>query len=413
MHYIGIEEHGMATLPLSGKRAIELGTMIAAPFATHILAQLGAEVVKVEPPSGDTTRALVRGGPSGTIIAYSHGKKAICIDLTTIGGKAVFARLVASADIVIHNLAPSAARKLKVTAADCAALKPDIIHVHIKGYGAGPQADDLMTNPIAEAATGAMDDHRVDGRPTRFGPSYHDQFAGTYAVINVLAALLDPAANRHIEIGLYETGLHLAARDLAGMQLKTQLLGRLEKEGGGEFSMPGYGSYQTADGRWLYLLTLTDAHWAKLAEALAIPEGAEPELAKLRERKKQRERVEAAVARAVGALDFDDASTRLRAAGLGFNEVMPLERVLDAPHARAHGKLRELDYRGLHFEVPEFPGPSAAAPNLPPPEMGEHTLSLLAELGFGPDEQESLIAEGAVESINSQKFAWAPVREKP
>jgi crotonobetainyl-CoA:carnitine CoA-transferase CaiB-like acyl-CoA transferase len=270
-----------------------------------------------------------------------------------------------------------------------------------------------MTNPIAEAATGAMDDHRVDGRPTRFGPSYHDQFAGTYAVINVLAALLDPAANRHIEIGLYETGLHLAARDLAGMQLKTQLLGRLEKEGGGEFSMPGYGSYQTADGRWLYLLTLTDAHWAKLAEALAIPEGAEPELAKLRERKKQRERVEAAVARAVGALDFDDASTRLRAAGLGFNEVMPLERVLDAPHARAHGKLRELDYRGLHFEVPEFPGPSAAAPNLPPPEMGEHTLSLLAELGFGPDEQESLIAEGAVESINSQKFAWAPVREKP
>ena len=96
--------------------------MIAAPFATHILASLGAEVIKVEPPSGDTTRSLVRGGPSGTIVAYSHGKKDICLDLTTAAGKEVFLRLAASADVVIHNLAPSAARKLGVTAADCSAV---------------------------------------------------------------------------------------------------------------------------------------------------------------------------------------------------------------------------------------------------------------------------------------------------
>ena len=147
------------SLPLKGKRVIELGTMIAAPFATHILASLGAEVIKVEPPSGDTTRSLVRGGPSGTIVAYSHGKKDICVDLTTPSGKEVFLRLAASADVVIHNLAPSAARKLRVTAEDCSAVNPAIIHVHIKGYTHGPQADDLMTNPIAEAATGAMDDH--------------------------------------------------------------------------------------------------------------------------------------------------------------------------------------------------------------------------------------------------------------
>ncbi|MFA7586163.1 MAG: CoA transferase, partial [Novosphingobium sp.] len=127
--------------PLHGKRVIELGTMIAAPFATHILSQLGAEVIKVEPPSGDTTRALVRGGPSGTIIAYSHSKKAICLDLTTEGGKDVFRRLVASADVVIHNLAPSAARKLGVTADDCMAVNPALIHVHVKGYTHGPQAD--------------------------------------------------------------------------------------------------------------------------------------------------------------------------------------------------------------------------------------------------------------------------------
>jgi len=406
----------MAHKPLAGRRVIELGTMIAAPFATHILSQLGAEVIKVEPPAGDTTRALIRGGPSGTIIAYSHSKKAICLDLTTEGGKDVFRKLAASADVVIHNLAPSAARKLGVTADDCMAVNPGIVHVHVKGYTFGPQADDLMTNPIAEAATGAMDDHRIDGRPTRFGPSYHDQFAGTYAVIRVLATLLDPnasEADRRIEIGLYETGLHLAARDLAGMQLKTQLLGRLEKEGGGEFSMPGYGSYLTSDGRWVYLLVLTDAHWAKLTKALDMPEDGNPEFAKLRDRKKQRDTVEAAVRLAVGKLTFAEAEARLRAAGLGFNEVMPLERVLEVPQAREEGKLRELDYRGYHFEVPEFAGvPGPVEANLPPPELGEHTLALLEELGYSAEERAALIADGAAEGLDPAKFAWAPVREK-
>ncbi len=401
--------------PLHGKRVLELGTMIAAPFATHILASLGAEVIKIEPPMGDTTRALVRGGPSGTIIAYSHSKKAMCLDLTTDGGKAVFRRLVASAHVVIHNLAPSAARKLEVTADDCFAVNPALVHVHIKGYTHGPQADDLMTNPIAEAATGAMDDHRVDGRPTRFGPSYHDQFAGTYAVIRVLAALMNPAASaadRRVEIGLYETGLHLAARDLAGMQLKTQLLGRLEKEGGGEFSMPGYGSYLTRDQRWVYLLILTDAHWAKLTRALAMPEDGDERFLKLRDRKAQRETVEAAVSRAIGALSFSEAEAKLRAAGLGFNEVMPLERVLDAPQARQPGKLREVDYRGLHFEVPEFPGQAEHAESLPPPEMGEHTLALLEELGFSDLERTALVEAGAARPAQPGDFAWAPVKAK-
>ncbi|MFC0205784.1 CaiB/BaiF CoA transferase family protein [Novosphingobium soli] len=402
-------------MPLRGKRILELGTMIAAPFATHILSQLGAEVIKIEPPAGDTTRALVRGGPSGTIVAYSHSKKALCLDLTTAQGKEVFRRLVETADVVIHNLAPAAARKLEVSADACMAVNPRLVHVHIKGYTHGPQADDLMTNPIAEAATGAMDDHRVDGRPTRFGPSYHDQFAGTYAVIRVLAAMLDPAASeedRRIEIGLYETGLHLAARDLAGMQLKTQLLGRLEKEGGGEFSMPGYGSYLTSDERWVYLLILTDAHWAKLTRALDMPEDGKPEFARLRDRKAQRDVVEAAVRAAVARYSYAEIEQRLRAAGLGFNEVMPLERVLEKPQARQDGKLRDLAFRGLQFEVPEFPGQRQVRENLPPPEIGEHTEALLGELGYAAGEVAALLASGAAKAYKPGDFAWAPVRQK-
>src|SRR5690554_712006 len=111
MHYIETASSGdvaMTTLPLADCRVIELGTMLAAPFASHILAQLGAEVIKVESPRGDPTRALVRGGPSGTLIAYSHGKKSVCIDLSQAGGKLAFEKLIGTADVLVHNLAPGA-----------------------------------------------------------------------------------------------------------------------------------------------------------------------------------------------------------------------------------------------------------------------------------------------------------------
>jgi crotonobetainyl-CoA:carnitine CoA-transferase CaiB-like acyl-CoA transferase len=405
----------MSQKPLAGRRVIELGTMVAAPFATHILSQLGAEVIKVEPPRGDTTRNLVRGGPSGTLIAYSHSKKSIVIDVSVPEGYEAFCKLIATADVFIHNLAPSAVHKLKITPDDLAKVNPKLIYAQVRGYAHGPQENELATNPVAEASTGVMFDHVVDGRPSRLGPSYHDQFAGTFAVIRIMATMLNPAptaADRRIEIGLYETGLHVAARDLAGVQLKTQLLGRPEKEAGGEFSMPGYGAYKTKDERWLYLLVLTDVHWQKLTAALAMPEGNDPELAKLRDRKKQRDRVEAAVRTAIGARTYDEVATLLRESSVGFTEILSLEHVLDAEQARQPGKLRDLNFRGYKFEVPEFPGQMESEPNLPPPELGEHTVDVLKSLGYSDADCAALLEKRAVAITNPAEFAYAPVRPK-
>jgi crotonobetainyl-CoA:carnitine CoA-transferase CaiB-like acyl-CoA transferase len=401
---------------LSGRRVIELGTMLAAPFAAHILSQLGAEVIKVEPPSGDPTRSLVRGGPSGTFIAYSHGKQSVCIDLSQPDGQAALHKLLATADALVHNLSPKAARKLKLTREDCEAVNPRLIYCHIRGYAAGPLEDELASNPVAEASTGVMEANRVNGRPSRLGPSYHDQFAGAYAVIGMLASLLQQQQGQPaspVEVGLYETGLHVASRDLVGVQLKTRLLGRPEREPHGEFSMPGYGAYQTADERWVYLLMLNDTHWLKFCQALELP--ADESLATLRQRRKAREHVEGLVRAAMAAHSFDSVAARLKGAGVGYTEVLPLERVLDVPQARYPGKLRHVDFRDYQFDVPEFPRLHAGEDDVaaqPPPDLGEHTAAVLRAAGVDQAEYAKLLGSGAIAEAAPNSFAWAAVRKE-
>lgn len=407
---------------LAGRTVLELGTMLAAPFAAHVMAQLGAEVIKIEPPVGDSTRTMMRGGPSGTFIAYSRGKKSICIDLKTGEGQAVLARLIAKADIVVHNLAPNAARRLKVTFDDCDRANPKIIYCHIQGYGEGPRADDLASNPVIEANTGAMYTHRIDGRPTRLGPSYHDQFAGSYAVIGILAALAAKDADRSgrcVEVGLYETGLHVAARDLAGAQLKSQLGVKSSGDGGGEFSMPGYGAYETADGRWVYLVMLSDAHWKKFCEALSLPQAGDETLATMRQRKKQRAQVEAIVSAAVRATSFDALTRLLKTAEIGYTEVKATEEVLNEPQARQPGKLAKVPFGGLQFSVPNLPlphqRPAPAAPEPPPPALGEHTLQVLRAAGYDEAACAELVSRGVVltaeQTTKPAGSPWAPVRK--
>jgi crotonobetainyl-CoA:carnitine CoA-transferase CaiB-like acyl-CoA transferase len=261
-----------------------------------------------------------------------------------------------------------------------------------------------------------MEANRVNGRPSRLGPSYHDQFAGAYAVIGILASMLrsrEDTSAGHVEVGLYETGLHVASRDLVGVQLKTQLLGKPEREPHGEFSMPGYGAYETSDERWIYLLMLNDTHWSKFCQAMELPNDAS--LATLRQRKKAREQVEGMVKATVAARSFDAVATRLKTAGVGFTEVLPLERVLDASQARHPGKLRNVQFRGFDFEIPEFPRLHVGEDGIgtqTPPDLGEHTAVLLQSAGVDRAQYEALLASGAIAETSPTAFAWAPVRRE-
>ncbi len=392
----------MSHLALSGKRVLELGGWIAAPYAGNVLTHLGAEVIKVEGLAGDPTRTLVRGGPGGTFIAYNHGKKSVCIDLASPHGHAVFDKLLKTADVVLHNLSPDAAHNLRVTIQDCHAVNPELVYCHITGYGPGPRQDEVASNPIAEAATGVMYANRVNGRPTRLGPSHHDVFAGMNAVIGILAAFTPSdgnTRNRRVEIGLYETALHIAARDLVGVTLSDQVPREQRQSKASEFGQPGYGAYETADRRWLYLVILSDAHWQQFCNVMKLPQGDDPTLRTRGQRRARSDELEALVTATIKSHQFEECTALFKSGGLGFTEVRRYREVLNDPQAQYPGKVSLLLFQGLEYPIVNSPILSeipSQASQTPPPLLGEHTEQVVRSLGYNNNEYGELVLAKAV-----------------
>ena len=388
---------------LSGLRVLELGGFVAAPFAGRWLAQLGAEVIKVESFEGDPTRTIMRGGPGTSFIAFGAEKRSVCIDLASPAGHEVLMRLVETADVVLHNFSPDAARKLHLQKEDLLTRNPKLILCHIRGFGPGPRQDDVATNPMVEAATGIMYNNRVEGRPMRMGPPYLDLFAGVNAVIGILAELASrgrtgACTGAAFDVGLYESALHIASRDLIGVQMEA----RTEQKAlnaRGEYALPGYGAYLTADDRWIFLLMLRDVHWQKFSEAMEIPESREESLAKLSGRQSQEARVEKAIRDRVRQFDYDALASRLKTSGVGFSEVVPPAQVFDEPQIKPPGKLVTARYLGHSYEVPGFPmftGEPPQARQWEVPALGQDTLDVVRSLGYDESECQALLGQRAI-----------------
>jgi crotonobetainyl-CoA:carnitine CoA-transferase CaiB-like acyl-CoA transferase len=383
---------------LTGRRVLELGGYVAAPFAGRMLADLGAEVIKIEARAGDPTRTTA----CGFFVAYNVGKRSLCLDLSSHEGYSLFEKLLKTADVLIHNLAPISAQRLKVTYEDCYSINPEAIYCHIKGYGSGPLQNELASNPIIEAATGVMDTNRLEGRPTRLGPSYHDMFAGTYAVVGILAALIAHKAateSRRVEVALYETGLHVAGGELVSSQVSAQTnsgKGRLTR---GAFDFPGYGAYQTSDHRWIYLVMLADEHWRKFSRAMLPGREDDPSLVSVQHRQQHRELVESLVTNSVAALSFDEVAARLHSVGFGYTEVKPNGEVLDEPQAMQPGKVLKAHFLGREYKVPHLSivsGSVRRAPDLVPPRFGEHSVEIAQSLGYDASDCVALVERGVI-----------------
>lgn len=376
------------TAPLDGLLVVAFEQAVSAPYATRLLADLGARVIKVEVPgTGDFTRDYddaVRG-LAAHFTWLNRNKESLALDLRTSAD--VVAALVERADVVIQNFAPGAARRLGIDARSVVAANPRAIAVDLSGYGAGgPLAERRAYDLLVQAEAGSCAITGQPGEPAKPGIPIADTGAGMHAAIAILAALHGRAttgAGAAIEIGMFDV-----VADLVGWALGYTRHTGVERPPNGMSSpmVAPYGAYPTRDGATVVLGTTNDGEWQRLAlDLLERPDlAADPALATNEQRCASRARIDGVIAGWTAERDLAEVLARADGARIGCATLNGIAAVLDHPQLHERG-------RWVDVGSPVGPLPSLAAvpvspqwtlPLTPIPAVGEHTAAVLAELGL-------------------------------
>src|SRR3954454_10275642 len=379
-------------LPLDGILVVALEQAVAAPLATRHLADLGARVVKIErPDGGDFARHYDHAvkGLASHFVWLNRGKESMVLDVKQPGGADVLDRLIARADVFLHNLGPGAVDRLGFDSNRLRAAYPRLVICAMSGYGStGPYRDKRAYDLLVQSEAGLV---AVTGTPehaAKAGIPVADIASGMYAFANVLAALLH--RERTGEGAAFEVTMLDALVEWMGHPLHVaEHTGEDPPRAG--LSHPVIAPYDaspTADGHEVVIGIQNDREWVRLAtDVLGRPDLAtDPEFAPNVARVRNREAVDAAVAAAMAKLPVDDAIRALDDARIASARLREVSEVLDHPQLAARDRWREtstpgVDVRPLRSAVE----PVGESPIGPVPRLGEHTETVLAELAFGPE----------------------------
>ncbi|WP_037869354.1 CaiB/BaiF CoA transferase family protein [Streptomyces sp. NRRL S-813] len=392
-------------LPLEGITVVAVEQAVSAPFATRQLADLGARVVKVERiDGGDFARGYdtAAGGLASHFVWCNRGKESLAVDLKDPRGLAVVRRLVADADVFVQNLAHGAAARLGLDAATLCAAHPRLIAVDISGYGsAGPYADKRAYDMLVQCEAGLVSVTGTPEQPVKAGIPAADIAAAMYAFSGVLAALLRRATTGRggpVEVSMLE-----ALAEWMGHPLHHAMHGGAApaRTGLAHAVIAPYDAYGTADGGRVLLSVQNDREWRRLAEqVLDQPAlGTDPAFATNAARVANRERTDALVAKALGALDADEAVARLEGAGVACARLRDVHEVAEHPQLAARERWREVGtpVGPLRALLPAITLPGGAEPRMGEvPALGQHTGMLLRAVGMADDEIAALRRDGVV-----------------
>ena len=379
--------------PLHGVRIIDFSTNMAGPYATMILAQLGADVVKVEPPGGDDARHWPPAIGDGSVV-HAHmnaGKRGIVLDLAQQQGQAVALRLLAGADVVLQSMRPGVADRIGIGEAACRSVRPDVLYYNLNAFGAGPEGRSLPGyDPLVQAFSGIMRMNGHEGTPlARCAPSVIDLGTGQWVATAVLAAVLSRHrghAVRSIETALVDTAFSLVPYQATAAHMTGQ---RPKRAGSGNPIAAPYQVYPLEGGEMM-LAAPNQRLWERVVAVLAAPELLDDErfrtvAARSRNNAALDEEIRARLAGAT--LDFW--VSRFRAAGVPVTPVPGLEQSIRSSTAAERATVHELDGVPL-VRLPWLVDGAPVLPERPAPRLGEHTTEILIELGFDEEEREAL-----------------------
>ncbi|GAA4335938.1 CaiB/BaiF CoA-transferase family protein [Pigmentiphaga soli] len=391
--------------PLQGITVLELGHIVAGPTAGQILAELGAEVIKIESVGGGDQARNMPGSIAAMFHFLNRNKQSVALDLKG-EGREVFLRMAASADVVVDNFAYQAVDRLGIGYPVVSELNPGLVWLSIKGFLPGPSEALPMLDELAQMAGGLAFMTGLPGKPMRAGASLTDNAAAAYGVIGVLAALFSRNANggrgRHVTTGLYETCAYFVAQWMGAAQYSGEPsvpISVVRQDTRMGFSV--YRLFDTADGSQVFIGIVSDAHWDRFCAEFGLAAlHDDPRFADEASRRLNRPALYEALAGLVGGFTKQEAAARLRAAKIPFAPVNRPDELGADEHLAQSGQLVDVPLpNGVVGKAPKLPfrlgGHDMAVRNLAP-ALGADTRAVLARYGFSADEIAALEEKGVI-----------------
>jgi crotonobetainyl-CoA:carnitine CoA-transferase CaiB-like acyl-CoA transferase len=397
-----MSDDGQAAGPLAGVRVADFTRVLAGPFATMTLGDLGADVVKVESLQGDDTRGWgppFAGGESAYYLCANRNKRSLAVDLDAPAGREICRSLVQSADVVVHNLRAASARKLGLDHASVRELRPDVVHCAISGYGQASERPGY--DYILQAVGGLMSiTGEPGGAPMKVGVALTDLFTGLYAVIAIQAALAHRARTgegQAVDLALYDAQLAMLANAASNVLVGGQDAGRM---GNAHPNIVPYQLFDTADGT-VVVTVGNDRQFVVLADVLGRPDLAEHEDYRTNSaRVAHRDVLVPLLQELVRQRTTAELVQRLEQRGVPVGPVRSVAEALASDLTAERGMVWQVPHPALG-EVPLVGSPLKLALTPPaarrhPPLLGEHTVEVLGELGFTPAQSRALLDDGVV-----------------
>ena len=374
----------MNTLPLTGIRVIEFTHMVMGPTCGMILADLGAEVIKIEPPGGDKTRKLPGLG-IGFFRSFNRNKKSVVLDITTPQGQATVRELVAESDVVLENFRPGLMEKLGLDYASLAAANPRLIYATHKGFLPGPYENRLALDEVVQMMGGLSYMTGPEGRPLRAGTSVNDIMGGMFGAIGVLAALRErdsTGKGQEIQSALFENCVFLSAQHMQQFMMTHEPAPPMPSR---VSAWSVYDVFTLAHGEQLFIGAVSDKQWFTLCDVLQRPDlAADPTL----QTNAQRVVVRPALLLRLGEIlqqhTIEALSPKLEAAGIPYAPIMRPDQLVNDPHLKASGGLVPMQTDdGGSTEVVLLPltlGGRRPGVRMPLAAVGQHTDEILGRL---------------------------------